>query len=258
GDQADLDGDGVGDACDVDDDGDGVPDASDNCRATANGDQADLDGDGVGDACDVDADGDGVADASDNCPRDVNSQQADADGDGKGDACQAPPVDGTPPAGAGGPTPGPSVAPAPVASQKLAACRARAKRRRTAGKRRSARRICQRRYGPGSIGDLKARTLSATEIELSFTAIAYQGQLAESYVALQSTRRRPGQRLAPGATKLCGGVCSFLPPPQQIGDPITLRVTELRPGTRYFYTVRARSVGGRLGPPSTVVATRTG
>ena len=47
--QADLDGDGKGDACDDDRDGDGV----------ANADQKDLDGDGKGDACDSDIDGDG-------------------------------------------------------------------------------------------------------------------------------------------------------------------------------------------------------
>jgi hypothetical protein len=65
-DQADLDGDGVGDVCDDDRDGDGVADVDDNCPLTANEDQADLDGDGVGDVCDDDRDGDGVAD--DNCP----------------------------------------------------------------------------------------------------------------------------------------------------------------------------------------------
>jgi hypothetical protein len=66
-DQADTDGDGQGDACDLDDDGDGAPDATDNCPA-ANPDQADVDGDGQGDACDVDDDGDGLVDASDQCP----------------------------------------------------------------------------------------------------------------------------------------------------------------------------------------------
>ena len=85
-DQSDVDGDGVGDVCDLtpcpDADGDGYPDVSDaacgkpkdNCVMVANPDQADTDGDGVGDACD-------------NCVADANSNQHDADGDGVGDAC---------------------------------------------------------------------------------------------------------------------------------------------------------------------------
>ncbi len=68
-----------------DTDGDGVNDGTDNCPSDANADQADLDGDKEGDACDGDIDGDGVANDTDNAPRDANADQQDLDEDGIGD-----------------------------------------------------------------------------------------------------------------------------------------------------------------------------
>jgi len=50
-----------------DTDGDGYCDLQDNCPTVSNGDQADLDEDGLGDACDPDADGDGVNAADGDC-----------------------------------------------------------------------------------------------------------------------------------------------------------------------------------------------
>lgn len=88
-DQANSDGDGLGNACDPDNDNDGIADASDNCALTANPDQADSDGDGAGDVCDADDDNDGVADAADNCALTANADQLNTDGDGEGDACDA-------------------------------------------------------------------------------------------------------------------------------------------------------------------------
>ena len=105
-DQADGDGDGIGDVCDV------CPDDPDN-----DVESGDVDGDGLGDSCDIcpydplnDVDGDGVCgeeqcidelgcpgnptctedeleDCVDNCTDTSNSDQVDSDGDGLGDIC---------------------------------------------------------------------------------------------------------------------------------------------------------------------------
>ncbi len=103
-DQADSNGDGIGDACSdvrADPDADGVPtfdwERRDNCPDTYNPDQKDTDGDGIGDACDInptvsnpgdDNDGDGVPDLTDNCPTRYNPDQHDSSGTGVGDVCR--------------------------------------------------------------------------------------------------------------------------------------------------------------------------
>lgn len=71
GDGVDNDGDGATDTNDsgcVESDNDGVPNSRDNCPTLFNPDQADIDGDGIGDPCDEDQDGDGVVNTDDECP----------------------------------------------------------------------------------------------------------------------------------------------------------------------------------------------
>ena len=113
--QADLDNDLLGDACDDDIDGDGVNnsldvfpndsseaadsdddtvgDNNDNCPADTNTDQLDTDSDGAGDVCDNtpngDDDSDTVDNLTDNCPTDANTNQLDTDDDGAGDTCDS-------------------------------------------------------------------------------------------------------------------------------------------------------------------------
>lgn len=76
-----------------DSDGDGILDNVDNCPFTYNPDQADMDGDGVGDACDDDIDGDGIPNEVDNCPYVANPGQESTVIPGIGDACLDPNAD---------------------------------------------------------------------------------------------------------------------------------------------------------------------
>ncbi len=70
----------------IDGDGDTIPDNKDNCPLVDNYDQADEDGDGIGNPCD-DRDYDGVQNHVDNCIDKPNPDQRDTDADGIGDVC---------------------------------------------------------------------------------------------------------------------------------------------------------------------------
>ena len=76
---------------------DGIADEDDNCPVDPNTDQADADGDTLGDPCDLcegdaenDGDDDGICADVDNCPSVANADQANSDGDAFGDACDTP------------------------------------------------------------------------------------------------------------------------------------------------------------------------
>ena len=83
---ADTDGDNIGDNADADDDNDGLNDTDDAFPLDPI-ETLDTDGDGIGNNADADDDGDGIDDSIDNCQFVANPDQADADGDGVGTAC---------------------------------------------------------------------------------------------------------------------------------------------------------------------------
>lgn len=107
-DQADMDNDGIGSACDPDADGDGwmgprgMPapadlDCDDHDPAVNPG-MVEICGNAVDENCDgviildgPDSDGDGVPDCRDNCPDQVNPNQTNSDGDVFGDICDPSP-----------------------------------------------------------------------------------------------------------------------------------------------------------------------
>jgi len=88
--QANHDGDGEGDVCDIDDDNDGRSDGTDLCPQGGTGAGGDTDSDGCKDTEDADDDNDGITDASpDNCQLVANPDQANHESDAQGDACDS-------------------------------------------------------------------------------------------------------------------------------------------------------------------------
>jgi hypothetical protein len=71
----------------LDADADGVNHDSDNCPLVSNTNQLDLDGDKIGDVCDLDIDGDGLLNTQETVLG-TNPRQADTDGDGLSDGAE--------------------------------------------------------------------------------------------------------------------------------------------------------------------------
>jgi len=78
----------------ADTDADTIPDSRDNCPQNPNANQADADGDGLGDVCDDDRDGDGELNDNDAFPDDP-SETTDTDNDSVGDVIDCRPEDPT-------------------------------------------------------------------------------------------------------------------------------------------------------------------
>ena len=103
--------------------------------------------------------------------------------------------------------------------------------------------------------------VSRTSVLLSFRAAGSDGSrppAARSYLVKQSRRPIRSSRAFRRAQSLCNGSCRLLPPAASLGGEVTLRVTDLRPRTTYYYAVAARdNVSRRLGPRSRAVSVRT-
>jgi len=139
--------------------------------------------------------------------------------------------------------------------------RVRALARRHLRRHRAAmRRRCVARHGrtPGRVTGLSASAAVRKEVVLSFRAPGTDGNRpppARGYLVKQSTSPITDLRSFRRAQTLCSGTCRF---PATLGEPVNLRITDLRPKRNYYYAVAARdNVTRRLGPRSLTVRVRT-
>jgi alpha-tubulin suppressor-like RCC1 family protein len=118
-------------------------------------------------------------------------------------------------------------------------------------------RACIRRHGrtPARVTGLTAKATGRRTIILTFAAAGTDGgkpPAARTYLVKQSRRPIRGARGFRRAQTLCNGRCHFSTV-EGVGAPQRLTVTDLRPGTTYYYSVAARDnvtrkVGRRSRP----------
>lgn len=101
---------------------------------------------------------------------------------------------------------------------------------------------------PGTVSDLAAAAVSATEVELTFSAPSdsdeKDGSPSAHYIVKQSDTSITGAAGFEEGRTLCGKVCVFTP--SRIGEQLELSVTDLAPGT-YHYAVWAVNEAGVVG-----------
>lgn len=140
--------------------------------------------------------------------------------------------------------------------------RERAKARRHLARHASSgRRRCVRLYGrtPGPVTRLRARASGKTQIELDFNAPGTDGKgppPARTYLVKESRRPIRSAGDFARAQTLCGGACRFTV--TRVGARVSLRVTDLRARTTYYFAVAARdNVSAHRGPSSKAVKQAT-
>ncbi|HVE46582.1 MAG TPA: IPT/TIG domain-containing protein [Acidimicrobiales bacterium] len=112
---------------------------------------------------------------------------------------------------------------------------------------------------PGFVRNVVATAISDTAATLSFDAAGIIGDVAPPATDYQVRFSRapiPDLAAFDAARPLCpNAVCSFVP--GSVGQRLNLDVGGLRPGTTYYFAVRALGPGGGLGPLSDQASTRT-
>src|SRR4051794_16899558 len=143
------------------------------------------------------------------------------------------------------------------AARRLSSAKRAHARRHIKRHRAKLKRACIRRHGrtPGRVTGLTAKATGRRTIILTFAAAGTDGSkppAARTYLVKQSRGPIRGARGFRRAQTLCNGRCHFSTV-EGVGAPQRLTVTDLRPGTTYYYSVAARDnvtrkVGRRSRP----------